>query len=501
MKKVCKFILLLLILIIINGKKVSASNYNDAFYPGHFITGEYIRKEVNGKIENKQSRFIFRKSDNMFAYCIEPFKTMKENEIYNSYVDDYYVRTNMTQDVWNKIRLISYYGYGYSNHTEDKWYTITQIMIWRVVEPTAKFNWTDGLGGKVINKYEKEIAEINNLVSSYNKLPNYANKTFKMSINDRIIIEDKGYNLHNTDITFDNKHLDLIIEDNSIIVNSSKVGHYNIEFSNTDKRFKRVPIIYIDDIFQNIIVIGNNDTIKFKLSIIVEAGNLIINKLDKDTNSISSNSNASIIGTVYNLFNSDGKLIKELIIESNGQAIFNNLPYGNYCVREVKSGQGYIIDDKPYCFVVDSNNLNIELNLNNKVIEKEVIIDKFIEIESTNSLQKEKNIKFEITGLTHNYSKIVSTDNNGRIKIVLPFGRYLFKQLNTTDGYSMVDNFEVDINDNANSNYYYKLVDKKNSYNVVIPNTGLKQINIAGIILAILSIVYGGLSLIEHKKN
>ena len=67
-------------IIVVKTLEGQAANYNDSFYPGHFINNEFIRKEKNGQVADKQSRFIFRKSDDMFAYCIEPFKVMKENQ-------------------------------------------------------------------------------------------------------------------------------------------------------------------------------------------------------------------------------------------------------------------------------------------------------------------------------------------------------------------------------------------------------------------------------------
>ena len=76
---------------------------------------------------------------------------------------------NITEEEWNKVLLISYYGYGYINnnvnHTDLKWYTITQFMIWQVIPHGYDIYFTDKLNGKKITKYTSEIAEINSLIS------------------------------------------------------------------------------------------------------------------------------------------------------------------------------------------------------------------------------------------------------------------------------------------------------------------------------------------------
>ena len=80
MKKIIKISLLILIILVVKTELVYGKTLDDSFYPGNFIEGEYIKKTKNGNSEYKQSRFIFRTSDNRFAYCIAPFDLMKENE-------------------------------------------------------------------------------------------------------------------------------------------------------------------------------------------------------------------------------------------------------------------------------------------------------------------------------------------------------------------------------------------------------------------------------------
>lgn len=501
MKNIIKLSILVVIsIIVVKTLGVQAANYNDSFYPGHFISNEYIRKEKNGQVEDKQSRFIFRTSDDMFAYCIEPFKVMKENEIYKAYTDTSIDKANLSEETWKKVRLISYYGYGYDNHKEDKWFTITQMMIWKVIDPKANFNWIDKLGGKIINKYEQEMKEINQLVEKHNYLPNFANKSLKGSINKKMEIIDENFNLGGFKI-YHSQELKMSQLGNEITVSSETPGHYEIRFIKDDNRFKTVPIIYIDSIAQNVIVIGKNDSIAFNLYIDIESGNLKINKLDKDTESIISNSAASIIGTTYNLYNEEKELITELTVNEKGEITYENLPYGNYCVKEIKSGEGYVLDEKEHCFTIDEKDLNIELTLYNEAIKEEVIINKYLESGDEQKLKKEPNIRFNITGLTHSYTETVTTDENGAIKITLPYGKYLFEQSNTTSGYLKVEDFIVNV-DGQTKQQKYELIDKKESYNIEVPNTGINKQDMKKTFFIISILSYTGLLISDKiKKN
>ena len=42
-----------------------------------------------------------------------------------------YVEVDPEVDKKTKISMIAHFGYGYKNHTDVKWYAITQFMIWQ----------------------------------------------------------------------------------------------------------------------------------------------------------------------------------------------------------------------------------------------------------------------------------------------------------------------------------------------------------------------------------
>ena len=461
MRKILKISLLLLILLVVKKEVVYAQDYNDSFYPGNYIDNEFIKKSDGVTAYYKEHRFINRTSDNQFAYCLEPFVDLKENQIYQAYTADYAKKLSLSKDTWDKIRLISYYGYGYGNHTAKKWYTITQIMIWRTVYQNGIFAWTSGLSSTVISKYEDEIAEINSLVEKHNSLPKYANKTYNVSINSEFKLEDSSFYISSFKMN-SSPNLSVNKNNNSVVGISSQEGKYEINFSKDDNRFSNPPIIYTDNNAQNVLVIGNNEKQEFKTTINVESGSLKINKLDKDNESNVPSGNAKLEGTTYGLYDSNKELIKELVVDKEGKTSLNHLEYGSYCVKELKSGEGYRIDEEDHCFKISHTKLNVELNLYNEVIKGEVTINKYINDENDENVIKEPNISFNIKGITHGYENIITTNEEGKAVIILPYGKYLFKQLNTLPNYIKTDDFIVNI-DGKIKDYNYELINKKES--------------------------------------
>ena len=130
------------------------------------------------------------------------------------------------------MKLLAYYGYGYKNHLEEKWISITQMLIWRTVDPSHSFNWIDNVNDKnIIYPYNSEIEEIEILVSSHNLIPSIP-KEVRMSINDSVELFDNSLQLNKFKII--ESDIDARIVDNKLVINSSEEGHKKIILSNRD---------------------------------------------------------------------------------------------------------------------------------------------------------------------------------------------------------------------------------------------------------------------------
>ena len=123
MKKILK--IMLLFFLIVPTIVANASDYSDKFIERYkWIPNDFIIKQKGSIKKYQQLSVIVRESDKQFVYCVEPGVSIDKNKVYiGSDVNQPYL-SNMTEEQWNKILLISYYGYGYSdnnvNHTALK---------------------------------------------------------------------------------------------------------------------------------------------------------------------------------------------------------------------------------------------------------------------------------------------------------------------------------------------------------------------------------------------
>ena len=456
MKKIL-FIFILLLLCILN---VNAST--DSVYSGDWIPNIYIKK-VNSKIISyRMGRFIRKSSDNSIVYCVEPFETMKEKSNYSTYTDDYAKRLGISESVWNKISLISYYGYGYSGHTDDKWYPITQIMIWREIDKNSEFYFTDTLNGNKIDKYDKEIEEIKKLVNNHNKLPSFANKTYDFSINSENILTDSNNILNGFSIESYNNKLKVKKDLDKLYIYTEDEISSSIIFKKEFKKYNKASVAFIDSNYQNLVSPGDLNPLKFRLDIQVNAGIVKINKLDFDTSKKQPQGEGILIGSKYNIYNSNNEIVDTLIIGNDYSATSKKLEYGIYKIKEVESMNGYYLDQEVYEININNNNLNYELNLKNKIIKSKIIIYKYYDE------NLEEGVEFEIYNSLGELIDTVITDENGKIEKELPFGTYIFHQLNSKKNYKCVEDFKVVVDSKSDKVQILNLYDEKFSAKIKV---------------------------------
>ena len=134
MKKLIKIFLFLLCLI----TQVHAEEYTDSFIDKvEWISGDYVIKQKGSSKKYQQMYTIQRKSDKRFVYCIEPGVSINQGRLVKGYDEDILDVTKFSEQEWDRITKLAYYGYGYKDnkydHTGIHWYTITQFMIWKTV--------------------------------------------------------------------------------------------------------------------------------------------------------------------------------------------------------------------------------------------------------------------------------------------------------------------------------------------------------------------------------
>ncbi len=385
-------------------------------------------------------------ADNEVYYCIEPEVKMPlySEATYNSHTiyegkTTIIKQCRLTDKNYDRVSLLAYYGYGYKDnkvdHTSKKWYGITQTLIWGTVRPDVTYVFKTSRYGNIdYNLYKKEVNELETLISNHNKLPSFANDSFNLKQGEVLEIIDtnnvlSSFNYSSNDI------VKLEIKDNTLFITALKDGEAKITFTKpkTNYDFR----LFKSSTVQNVVTRGNVDNPSFTINLKITSGDLTILKVDSEDEKYNENLN----GTLFNLYDSNDNLIKEIQINHEKETI--ELPFGNYYLKEISSSLSYKLNSQKYEFSIDDNNREISIVIPNTKIKGELILEKYKGSLSEKFI-KEADAKFEIYK-DDILINTITTDKNGIAKITLDYGTYLVKQVKGSEGYSYVDDFYVSI--------------------------------------------------------
>ena len=187
--------------------------------------------------------------------------------------------------------------------------------------------------------------------------------------------------------------------------------------------------------------------------------------------------------------------MKELILDDNNQIILNDIGYGTYYLKEIKSGVGYILDN-------EEAKININMHtrsffIANQVIKNKIVINKYLK-KLDGTIEKEDG-EFIIQNLSNNESITFKTDN-GLYELELPYGNYVLKKSDKSD----VRNIKIEENDITQVFDFYneeKEIEEikdiaepeEEKYEIIddVPNTYKKtSTNIIDILMINLSLLY-----------
>ena len=424
----------------------------DKIYSAEKIDGMYIRKISNsGKEVTRHGGFIRRVSDNQFVYCVEPFVDLVNNHTYDIYDSNYTAILNITDEIWNRISLIAYYGYQYGNHTEDYWYYITQIMIWRTVYPEGEFYFTDTLGGdNNINKYAKEIAEIESLVNNHYLTPEF--EEIKVNQGDTKRFVDKNNVLSMYEV-IDNTNV--VIEGNELVINGENIGIENIELRKNNDIYEEQPLVYSSDDSQKVLSAGYIEPVSCMINIEVIGYTLKIIKVDALTGDT-----LKMAGIKFNIYDANtNEFITEAITDDNGKIIIDNLSKGSYKIKEIDNQEipGYEINEKEIYFEITGEEEIITVEFPNNPVLGALKVLKVNE--DGNSLA---GVTFGLYQSDGALVDIVVTDESGIALFEnLQAGTYQLKELATIDGYLLdetVHEIELKLENNKLETVTIKLV-------------------------------------------
>lgn len=448
---VIKKIILVVFIFIVGMISVNAKT--DDIYAAEKIDGMYIRKiSSSGKEVSKQGGFIRRTSDNSFVYCVEPFVDLINYYTYDVYNNNQDKYLGIDKNTWEKLSLIAYYGYQYGNHTEDYWYYITQVMIWRTVDPEASFYFTNTLGGENDERlYAKEIEEIESLVSNHYVTPEFEEIVLKEGETKRF--SDKNNVLSNYVVVGNSN---VTIEDNELVVTKDTIGIEEIILRKDSSNFSDVPLVYINPGSQKVLAVGNLEPVSCKVNVKVTGYSLKIIKVDALTGDA-----LKIAGIKFNIYDADtNEFIMEVITDDNGEIIIDKLlSKGNYKIKEVNNQtiDGYEINDEEIYFEITGEEDLVTIEFPNNPVLGAIKVLKTNE--DGNALA---GVTFGLYQSDGTLVDIVITDELGIALFEnLQAGTYQLKELATLDGYLLdetVHEIELKLENNKLETVTIKLV-------------------------------------------
>ena len=459
-----KLLKLFLFLIIGISSFARITNVSAAATSGDIITGKTVSGGPFYVVHNKGNghrmwlteKFIVRSSDGAFVYCVQPYVTIKQDNTYNVTTEDYASVLNISQDTWSTISKIAYYGYQYKDSTHDhsaeKWYAAAQMLIWNKVNPSIDSYFTNTLDGtRNDNILKAEQNEIMDLVNNHNKKPSFSNMPSEMVIGSSITLTDNNGVLENYEVS-DVKGATITKNGNNLTITATEVGNMSFKLVKLGNRYGEPVRLYYASDSQNVIRRGNIDPIMINNSIKVYGGKVSIQKTDADTYEFTPQGEATLGGAKYGIYKEDGTRVGEITTNEEGKATSDYLPnLGTFYLLEEKASTGYQLDKNKYYFYITENDLNPNVQVFEKVIERKFDFTKVYATDKTAIMTPEVGVKF---GIYNNKNESVgeyTTDEQGNFEVKLPYGTYTVKQLTTTSGHEKMNDFNIEVKEVGNT--------------------------------------------------
>lgn len=421
-------------------------------------------------ILNGQSRLFYLNMYEMngrVAYCIELGVDITTN-IYNS-TNDFY-RTALTNGQNNYIRTVSYYGYGYSGHSDYRYYMAAQELIWEYLSG-VEVEWVQGTvnsNTKInIDSYKNKIRS---LFSDYNKTPAiYWNNGGEVRLGQELVLKDYASVLGDFEVV-SSGHSNVSINGNDLIIKFSDNYLGKEEITLRKKLFYNYKgTYYYYGNSQKLISSGNIGDVLAKYTFNIKGNSFNGLVVDKDTLKNEPLGEATLEGAVYEVTNENGNLVGTYETDSKGGFVVDDLLYGKYYIKQIEASKGYV--KNPEIIEVILNEDGKEVILEQKVISNDIEILKVYNDENGKCFP-EIGISFLIYDSSGNVYDEVNTDKEGKIKLWLPYGKYIVHQNTSNYGYDRVDDFEIIVSLEKEDIVRYDLVNNliKTKLNVVTKN-------------------------------
>lgn len=356
---------------------------------------------------------------------------------YNWYASIIQAKINLTEEKYLHLERLAFFGYKYNEHTEYKWYVITQYLIWSsLLEGEGELYFIDENNTK-IEPYNAEISYIQKEVANVYTIPSFASNNYneyiyEVKINEPFILQDTNEILSRFDIIEDSSTTTRL-DKNTISITFSSLGDKVITFLRPNEPGLRISRIFKQDdsptLFSRGIVNRPGCISQFKI-----IGPTLTIKVASDENHFS---RANII---YNLYQDD-MLLGEFTTNEEGIITIPNLSSGNYTLKNISMPNYYEANSLPQTFTINDKDVEIE--------EKVTPIKKVLNFQTLVAGEPNTNITYLITNIeTKETYTLTDTSIN------LPFGTYEISQTYLPDNYTTENSLTVIIDENYHEKTY-----------------------------------------------
>ena len=229
----------------------------------------------------------------------------------------------------------------------------------------------------------------------------------------------------------------------------TKLDNWNQQNKTVYVREKFVPAPYIKSDEIKTFKVTNGGNVELKFTNKKAKGEIRILKADNTTGK-------GLAGAEFELYKNSvdkSNLIGKFTTNSDGKLTIDSLELGKYILREIKAPEGYFIDN---------NNRDTEFNLEykNQTVEKVVVEKKITNGKITTEVELTKkdtmNLK-NVAGATVEFENVKTkekktavTDENGKIKIKLTYGEWIYKETIAPKGYIKAEKFgKINVTENG----------------------------------------------------
>ncbi|GAA0101582.1 SpaA isopeptide-forming pilin-related protein [Paraclostridium bifermentans] len=172
-------------------------------------------------------------------------------------------------------------------------------------------------------------------------------------------------------------------------------------------------------------------------------GNVELTKTSKDAPDTKMSGVVFELSRVTNPEKHEIGKVGEYTTDANGKIVVKDLPYGEYYFKEIKTLEGYVLDETPIHFMIQENGKTIELGMDNRWIRGSVELSK-TDIDTKETIE---GVTFELYGYKGEDRKLLEeykTNSKGIIEVKdLPYGKYEFVEKKTLDNYVLDETPQV----------------------------------------------------------